>query len=184
MKKYRENNKEKIIISNKKYRENHKEKIKKSQKYWEQNNKKKRSIYFLLYNKKYKNKRNFYYRNRRKNDLTFKLKRIISVSIWQALKNNNSSKQCSCLKYLDYTIEQLIQHLESQFEPWMNWNNYGRYDRNIKTWNIDHINPQSDLPYTSMEDDNFKICWSLSNLRPLEAKQNILDGVHKTRHKK
>jgi len=27
-----------------------------------------------------------------------------------------------------------------------------------------------------MEDENFKKCWSLDNLRPLSAKINILDG--------
>ena len=59
----------------------------------------------------------------------------------------------------------------------MSWKNYGVY------WHIDHIIPQSDLPYTSMEDDNFKLCWALDNLRPLEAKQNLLDGAKRTRHK-
>jgi hypothetical protein len=35
-----------------------------------------------------------------------------------------------------------------------------------------------------MEDDNFKKCWALNNLRPLSAKQNILDGTTKIRHEK
>jgi hypothetical protein len=74
----------------------------------------------------------------------------------------------------------------------MNWDNQGVY--NAKTWNdedqstwkwqIDHIIPQSDLPYYSMEDENFKKCWALENLRPLSAKQNVLDGTRRTRHKK
>jgi hypothetical protein len=42
--------------------------------------------------------------------------------------------------------------------------------------------PRSMLPYASMEDSNFKRCWALENLRPLSAKRNYLDGVHKTRH--
>lgn len=75
-------------------------------------------------------------------------------------------------------------HLEKQFELWMNWENYGIYrasvwnDENTDTWtwHIDHIIPQSLLPYTSMKDDNFKKCWALDNLRPLSAKRNILDG--------
>jgi hypothetical protein len=66
----------------------------------------------------------------------------------------------------------------------MNWNNYGIYYTNLWNdndpstwvWNIDHIIPQSKLPYTSMEDDNFKKCWALDNLRPYSAKQNIIDG--------
>jgi len=27
-----------------------------------------------------------------------------------------------------------------------------------------------------MEDENFKKCWALENLRPLSAKQNIIEG--------
>ena len=72
----------------------------------------------------------------------------------------------------------------------MNWNNRGIYkvntwqDNDVSTWkwNIDHIIPQSCLPYTSMEDDNFKKCWALENLRPYSAKLNVLDGVLRARH--
>lgn len=66
----------------------------------------------------------------------------------------------------------------------MNWKNHGSYnyqswdDNNplTWTWNIDHIIPQSLLPFSSMNDENFKKCWSLNNLRPLSSKKNILDG--------
>jgi hypothetical protein len=74
----------------------------------------------------------------------------------------------------------------------MNWSNNNPYD--INTWNdndqstwvwhIDHIVLQSDLPYTSMKDDNFKKCWALENIRPLSGKQNVLDGTNRVRHMK
>jgi hypothetical protein len=125
-------------------------------------------------------------------DPVFSLRKKMSCAINKALKQNNSSK-CgkSCLKYLPYTLEELKSHLEGQFEPWMTWQNCGMYikskwdDNDISTWTwqLDHIIPQSDLPYTSMEDDNFKKCWSLYNLRPYNSKQNNLDGVSKIRHK-
>jgi hypothetical protein len=35
-----------------------------------------------------------------------------------------------------------------------------------------------------MDDENFKKCWALENLRPYSAKQNIIDGVTRVRHKK
>lgn len=74
----------------------------------------------------------------------------------------------------------------------MNWDNYGSYgpktwndnDQSTWRWQLDHITPQSDLPYTSIGDENFKKCWALENLRPLSAKQNMIDGVTRTRHKK
>ena len=108
--------------------------------------------------------------------------------VHQALKINK--KNISCFKYLNYSVEDLKNHLEKQFESWMNWENHGIYDpktwddKNQLTWvwNIDHITPQSELPYTSMECDNFKLCWNLNNLRPYSAKQNILDGSNKVRH--
>jgi hypothetical protein len=59
----------------------------------------------------------------------------------------------------------------------MTWENRGIYkanewdDNNKSTWKwqLDHIIPQSDLPYTSMDDENFKKCWSLDNLRALSS---------------
>ena len=72
----------------------------------------------------------------------------------------------------------------------MTWNNWGVYlsktwkddDQSTWKWNVDHIIPQSMLPFTSITDENFKKCWSLKNLRPLNAKQNVLDGATKIRH--
>ena len=80
------------------------------------------------------------------------------------------------LNFLGYSIDDLKNHLQKQFDHKMTWDNYGIY------WHIDHIIPQSCLPYQSMSDDNFKKCWSLSNLRPLDAKTNILDGATRIRH--
>lgn len=122
----------------------------------------------------------------------FKLRHRVSCVIWQYLNKTGGSKYGhSCLQYIPYTIPQLKEHLESLFEPWMNWGNYGPYkkylwdDNDPATWKwqIDHIIPHSTLPYNSMEDDNFKKCWSLDNLRPYSAKQNLLDGLSRVRHK-
>ena len=95
------------------------------------------------------------------------------------------------MSFLPYTIEELKCHLELQFDPWMNWHNHGKYNSKIWddnnqltwTWQIDHIIPQSDFVYLSMQDDSFRKCWDLSNLRPLSSKQNLIDGVRRARHK-
>lgn len=102
---------------------------------------------------------------RRKTDPAYKLRKNCSCTIWQAL--NGKKKGLSILKFLPYSMEDLRVHLEKQFDKNMNWANYGSY------WHIDHIIPQSRLPYTSMYDENFQKCWALSNLRPLEAIENI-----------
>jgi len=120
-------------------------------------------------------------------DPIFKIKNRISWMVRAAIKNNDGEKDGSITEYLPYTIEQLKQHLESLFEPWMTWDNHGKYDRKIWddnnfatwTWNIDHIVPQSNFLYSSMADNDFQKCWALSNLRPYSAKQNLIDGNRK-----
>jgi hypothetical protein len=126
-----------------------------------------------------------YQANRRKTDPVYRMRKYISTQIYLALRKNNSRKNGSIMSHLLYTIGELKNHIEKQFESWMTWDNMGKYnsktwdDNNISTWtwNIDHIIPQCMLPYTSMSDDNFKKCWAMENLRPRSAKNNILDGV-------
>ncbi len=127
-----------------------------------------------------------YNKQRLKTDLNARLRKNVS----NAIHSGMVAKSQSISKYLPYHIKALKEHLEKQFEPWMTWDNYGRYDvetwddNNQTTWkwNIDHIIPQSDLPYTSMEEENFHKCWALENLRPYSAKLNALDGGLKNRH--
>lgn len=88
----------------------------------------------------------------------------------------NLDAKSSVFDKLPYTVQELKQHLENKFEPWMTWENYGMYSENEKTWQIDHIISQSKLPYDSIEHENFGICWSLENLRPLSSLENIQKG--------
>lgn len=143
------------------------------------------------------NSRLFYQKNKkeinlkrgikRKNDPIKYLHHTVSNIIRKVLKNKNNK---SISEYLPYTIQELKDHLEKQFESWMSWSNRGSYifkewddnDQSTWKWQIDHIIPQSELSYSSMEEENFKKCWSLDNLRPLSAKQNHLDGVNRSRH--
>lgn len=49
----------------------------------------------------------------------------------------------------------------------------GSFDINKRTWQIDHIIPQSHLLFETLDDENFLKCWALENLRPLDAKENL-----------
>lgn len=142
--------------------------------------------------KEYRKKSSKIRYEKKKNDIEFKLRNAVNASVVNMLKSMKSKKNYNSLvKHLPFTIVELKKHVEDQFineNSWMNWNNYGKYnaenhDKN-PTWNLDHIIPQSDLKYSSMKDDNFQKCWDLSNLRPLDARQNNLDGATRVRHKK
>lgn len=78
------------------------------------------------------------------------------------------------MELLGCTTEELKKHLESHFEPWMSWNNYGRFDPLKLTWNIDHTFP---LAYFDLTDDKnlAKVC-HYTNLRPMLCTANSSKG--------
>ena len=166
----------------KKYNTQNREKINKRQKEYYQQNKETAKKYYKEYYQQNKERIKEYHRNRREingeyykeykreryhNDPTYRLRHLVSKAVRNALSNNNGSKEGnSTWDALPYTPQQLREHLEAQFEEGMSWDNYG-------DWHIDHIYPQSKLPYESMDDENLKIAWSLKNLRPLWAAENL-----------
>ncbi len=123
-----------------------------------------------------------YYEN---NKIEIIIKDKISRTINKILKLQ-FKEEVFCFKVLGYTPQQLIDHLMNHpdKEPWMNENNQGVYtklkwddnDPSTWVWHLDHIIPQSKLPYDSMDHPNFKKCWALENLRPLSAPQNLKEG--------
>ena len=82
--------------------------------------------------------------------------------IWKALK-----EKCG------YDEDDLMAHLESQFDENMNWDNWLHAKDVIDFgWQIHHIIPRSSLPFKTLKDENFAKCWSLNNLRTLGIKLN------------
>ena len=79
------------------------------------------------------------------------------------------SKESSVLQALDYSLERLKFHIESQFTDSMSWDEG-------KSFSLDHIVPQSMFHYFSLQDLEFKLCWALDNLRPLPLSQNFSEG--------
>lgn len=118
-------------------------------------------------NKELRNKRD---KIRRQTDIKFRINSNISSNISQVLKNQKKGRRWEIL--VGYTVYDLIQHLEKQFDDKMNWDNYGNNWAGY-SWHIDHIKPKSLFHYETPEDEEFKQCWALSNLRPLEKKENI-----------
>jgi len=100
-------------------------------------------------------------------DPAYRMKEMVSRHVRLAFKKQNSAKDSVTFSALPYTPSDLVEHLERQFDENMNWDNYGDY------WHVDHIYPQSLLPYASIEEENFQKCWALENLRPLEASENM-----------
>ena len=140
--------------------------------------KKQRKKYYLKNPQKYralrkkwreKNKEriNIYQNERRNNNPKFKLDYNIASAISTALKGNKNRKKWQTL--VGYSLEDLIKHLEFHFEPWMNWDNYGKKS---EKWAVDHSIPTTWFEYEMPYSPEFKACWSLQNLRPMNFGDN------------
>ena len=106
-----------------------------------------------------------YFKERRKADLGFRLDCNVRVAVSSSLKGKKGGKRWNAL--VGYALQDLIIHLEKQFDKNMSWENYGSY------WHIDHIKPKSLFKYKNAKDPQFKECWALKNLQPMEKIANI-----------
>lgn len=170
VKEYRVANKEKVIESAKKYYEKNRDCVLAYHKEYRDKNRDKRAAQKREYEK-----------NRMIIDPAFRLRKIVRNAVYCAILRSGSKKSGSILDHLPYSMDELKKYIESLFEPWMNWDNWGIYDpetwsdedQSTWTWNIDHITRQADLAYDSFSHPNFHKCWALKNLRPYSSKINI-----------
>ena len=158
----------KIKKEAKKYREEHPEYKKEwykqhkvEAKEWWNNRSKEQKQAKAEYNKVWK-------KDRYKNNNNYKIRCIISSAVRRSLKG--MKKGDSIKNILGYTIEELKEHLEHQFEDWMNWDNLGlTANKEKETWQIDHIIPVNTFNIKEIGDEEFRKCWALDNLRPLDS---------------
>ena len=157
-------------VADKKWRDNNKEYMSNKSKTWYEQNKEHRKEYLKEYREKNivkirKTKRD-YERNRKASDPLYKLISNFRTAIYQVLKENSVEKNKSYFDILQYTPEELINHLEKQFKDDMTWENYG-------IWHVDHKLPITSFDIQEMGDEEFMKCWSLDNLQPMWGEENI-----------
>ena len=132
---------------NKRYQENREKQLRLTKERWKRPNVKMRNIVAAQIRK----------------DISFVIGKYFEVqtsTIW-----NEIQEQCG------YNEHDLVKHIEDQFGPRMSWDNHARSTEGFR-WEVDHITSRSQLRYNSFSHPNFKKCWSLDNLRPIDAKEN------------
>lgn len=106
---------------------------------------------------------------KRKNDPILWLKHKLSSSIRRSIKRKKFNKTSKSAEILGCSIPFFKEYLESQFEHWMNWNNYGEYKPDKKrTWNLDHKIPTDSA--NNIEELNKLNHYT--NFRPLDSYEN------------
>lgn len=158
LKEYKRNyylrNKEKIKLKSQKWFNDNKEKHNKQCKEWAEKNHERRLEIIRNYNHKV--------RSTPKGNLSSTISKRINESLCKGMKAGRHWESL-----VNYTVDDLKNHIEKQFTSEMSWGNYGSY------WHIDHIIPIAAFNFEKPEDIDFKRCWSLDNLQPLEASKNM-----------
>jgi hypothetical protein len=119
---------------------------------------------------KQKEYRKIWYKNKRSFDLLFKLKYNLRALIGQSIKRKGYTKRSRTYQILGCTFDEFKTYIESQWESWMNWNNYGKYEvgKYNVGWDFDHIVPTSSA---KTEDELIKLN-HYTNIKPLCSKVN------------
>lgn len=94
-----------------------------------------------------------------------RLRTYFTSAICHSLKGTGKGGR-SWEAILGYSSDDLRAHLERQFAKGMSWDNYGE-------WHVDHIVPVASFEFDSADHPDFAACWSLTNLQPLWARDNI-----------
>jgi hypothetical protein len=100
-----------------------------------------------------------------------KLNNAMSSGMYGSLKKGSKANR-HWEDLVSFTVDQLKTHIEKLFKPGMTWGNYGT------AWHIDHKIPISVFNFERPEDIDFRLCWSLKNLQPLDAIENMKKHNH------
>lgn len=111
-------------------------------------------------------RRNIKKKERRQNDVGFRMEGILRCRIGDAIREQKCRKSYRTLELIGCSIDKLIEYLESKFLPGMSWENHGRYG-----WHLDHILPCSSFDLTNPWQQ--KLCFHYTNLQPLWAVDNL-----------
>ncbi len=109
-----------------------------------------------------------YMAERKSRDLTYKLKCQLNTRLYCAQKRNTVKN--SAVTFLGCNVEQLVAHLESQFQPGMNWDNW-----TFRGWHIDHKKPLAAFDLNDPE--QLKIACHYTNLQPMWAVEHFRKGT-------
>lgn len=97
------------------------------------------------------------------------IKERIQSLICNSFIKKSIIKEELILNILGCTYEEFKIHIENQFQPWMSWDNYGKYNGELNFgWDFDHIIPiSSALTYEEIIKLNH-----YTNFQPLCSKTN------------
>ena len=163
-------NREHIKRKASEYRKNNPEKTKKWRKTHHETHKEKRNQYCRKMRKENPEYFRKWEKNTRETNPLYRLRRNVRSRIISSINRGGFKKNGRTELILGTDYETFKKHLESLWEPWMSWDNYGLYKKDTFNygWDIDHIIPTSSA---ITEEDVYKLN-HYTNLKPLCSKVN------------
>jgi hypothetical protein len=171
--KWNKANPEKRRIAYRKWWETHKEYVKEAHRQWNLSNAEKKKEAWKRWRAENPEK-NLASINRAAKVRLSTLKGRLNLRIASAIRSTlkqGTKKNRHWESLVNFTIDQLKAHLEKLFTPEMSWENYGTY------WSIDHKIPVAVFNFERPGDIDFRLCWSIKNLQPMEKLTNISKGA-------
>ena len=155
-KKYREDNKEELSNYHSNWAKENRTDLNQYHSEWRETNKETVNEYKRTYEK-----------NKKDSDPHYKFATYTRTAICETLKFKRGT---GIFRYMPYSMEELITHVENLFTPGMTWDNYGE-------WHLDHKRPLSHFKYDSYLHPEFLECWDLNNLQPLWSTTREIEGI-------
>lgn len=116
-------------------------------------------------------KRAEYAARRRREDPQYLIYGRMSALVRQHLKKQKRDAKSKAgrrwTELVGYTVDELVAHLMATVPDGYTWDDYlsGKLE-------VDHIIPDCDFCYQSVDDPGFRACWALTNLRLLTQQEN------------
>lgn len=104
-------------------------------------------------------------------DPSKRLKSLLRNRLFNALAGR--TKPGSAVRDLGCSVEDLVKHLEAQFQPGMTWDNWSQ-----EGWHVDHIRPLATFDLADRA--QFLEACHFTNLQPMWAKENLSKGARWT----
>jgi hypothetical protein len=107
-----------------------------------------------------------YERKKKIEDPEYKLLHVLRNKLLHIVKKQGVAKSNRAIILTGCSKQELKQHLESQFQPGMSWDNYGKGG-----WVIDHIKPCAAFDFTDPKQQ--EECFHYTNLQPMWEIENM-----------
>lgn len=125
--------------------------------------------YNLINKDKQREYKKMYVYNRRHSDDLFRFKTTLRSNILGSFKKTNNKKTSSTVDILGCSVSDFKKYIESKFEDWMHWSNFGnKKDEFNRSWELDHIIPLC----TAKTKEEIIMLNHYTNFQPLCSKIN------------